>query len=581
MVVRQRGRQEGGSGHAKVRASRVDPALIPTSPPLPSRMDIPLSSDALDLALSPRQGGGDGEAGQDPLLLAVGLISGKVQLLQLDGFGSGGDNNNNSSSSDEGKAPTKKQKQDDALASSAASSSSSSSRSQSFAKRWTQRPSKKSLRCLDFAPDGRTIWAMSKEGSLHRLDVEQGGAIIETRKPTAANEGAPSRCLALPSGSISNTTELLISGDDDGIVKLWDGRTGAGAVRQWDHHFDWITDLHHAPYLEPPRMSREQREKEEADRRRREEKAKRRREGKKRARKGGDERSDDEEEVACDQPRQPGRERLVVTSGDGTLSVIDVRATTSAKQRQALKPGDPQPGVTVSEDQEDELLSLCSLPATGGSSGSSRLVVGTQLGLLSLWAPSRGLLDHVDRMPGHPASVDALVALDDTTVLTGSSDGLVRAVQVSGGGGKRFLGVVADHGSGGEGMPVERIKRRGGCLVSCGHGSEIKVTDVGALLESDDEDSDDDDEEEADAEELARRIVVPPVESEDEEAEEVSEGEEEEEAGGEDSDDEGDAEERAAAAAGAPRRGVARQRTLAAGGSERTALEGADFFADL
>lgn len=121
-------------------------------------------------------------------------------------------------------------------------------------------------------------------------------------------------------------------------------------------------------------------------------------------------------------------------------------------------------------------------------------MVGTQLGMLSLWAPARGLLDHVDRIPGHPSSVDALVTLDADTLLTGSSDGLVRVVQVLP---HKLLGVVADH----EGMPVERLRRKERWLASIGHGSEVKMTDVGPLLEDDDsgeEDGEDEEEEERD-----------------------------------------------------------------------------------
>lgn len=120
--------------------------------------------------------------------------------------------------------------------------------------------------------------------------------------------------------------------------------------------------------------------------------------------------------------------------------------------------------------------------------------------MLSLWAPSRGLLDHVDRIPGHPASVDAICALDADTVLTGSSDGLVRVVQVLP---HKLLGVVADHG----GLPVERITRKERWVVSIGHGPEARFTDVGPLLEPDSdedeeqsgEESDSDSDEEADA----------------------------------------------------------------------------------
>ena len=66
------------------------------------------------------------------------------------------------------------------------------------------------------------------------------------------------------------------------------------------------------------------------------------------------------------------RSRLVVTSGDGTLSVIDVHGG--------------KKGVEVSEDQEDELLSIA--PIKDGK----KLVVGTQLGILSLWAPDLSLI---------------------------------------------------------------------------------------------------------------------------------------------------------------------------------------------
>lgn len=38
--------------------------------------------------------------------------------------------------------------------------------------------------------------------------------------------------------------------------------------------------------------------------------------------------------------------------------------------------------------------------------------------------------DCVDRIPGHPASVDAIVALTDDIVATGSEDGMVRVMQI-------------------------------------------------------------------------------------------------------------------------------------------------------
>ncbi len=102
---------------------------------------------------------------------------------------------------------------------------------------------------------------------------------------------------------------------------------------------------------------------------------------------------------------------LVSTSGDGHLSAIDIR-------RSKAEP------LHVSADQEDELLSICKIK------GGDKFVVGTGLGILSIWDRTKGWDDSVDRMLGHPASVDAVVALTDDIVATGSEDGMVRVIQV-------------------------------------------------------------------------------------------------------------------------------------------------------
>lgn len=80
-------------------------------------------------------------------------------------------------------------------------------------------------------------------------------------------------------------------------------------MQSYDHHYDWITDLLWCDHLEPPVVRDD---------------AKRRK-----------------------QDDTSGRSRLVCTSGDGTMSVIDVRARRN--------------GVEVSDDQEDELLSVAAV----------------------------------------------------------------------------------------------------------------------------------------------------------------------------------------------------------------------------
>jgi len=180
---------------------------------------------------------------------------------------------------------------------------------------------------------------------------------------------------------------LLSTGDDDGIIKLWDPRQ-RDSIRTYTQHSDYITDF---LWLDD-------------------------------------------------------KKHLVATSGDGTLSVMDIRSKNPDL-------------VAQSEDQEDELLSVVAIK------GASKFVVGTQLGILSIFNRSTGWGDCVDRVPGHPLSVDALCTLPaalpnvDTTstILTGSSDGYVRAVRILP---TKMLGVVADHGD----WPVERIS------IGCGMG---------------------------------------------------------------------------------------------------------------
>jgi hypothetical protein len=58
-----------------------------------------------------------------------------------------------------------------------------------------------------------------------------------------------------------------------------------------------------------------------------------------------------------------------------------------------------------------------------------KVVCGSQEGVLNLFDYT-DIEDISDRFPGHPASVDALLALDDDIVLTGSSDGLIRIISI-------------------------------------------------------------------------------------------------------------------------------------------------------
>ncbi|SPO24348.1 probable WD repeat-containing protein JIP5 [Ustilago trichophora] len=422
-------------------------------------MDIPLSSDALDLTFHPSD---------DTNLLAVGLISGKIQLINYDAYISAP-----STSRTPLPPPPASKKSRTATSSSTADASGSNNGEKLYRKIWVSRPSKKSCRGLSFCPQGDSIYSISKDKSLFRTDSETGKVVDSW---IGVHEAAPSRVLPIDEG-------MVVTGDDDGVVRLWDPRKGGGVgvkeVRRWDHHFDWITDL---VYLDDLPLVKERKgDKGKGGRKSKVQLKKERKKARqaallREAQQGSGSNSDsnddddDDSDEDGEAPKKAGesRSRLIVTSGDGSLSSIDLRSSGPTSFEQ-------------SEDQEDELLSITSIRS------SSKLVVGTQLGILSLWTPSRGLLDHVDRVPGHPASVDTLVTLDSETVLTGSSDGLVRVVQILP---SKLLGVIASH----DGLPVERMKRKGVVLASIGHSNAVKFTDLTPLLEEDDEDGEEEDE---------------------------------------------------------------------------------------
>ncbi|KAF7978755.1 hypothetical protein HWV62_44778 [Athelia sp. TMB] len=267
------------------------------------------------------------------------------------------------------------------------------------------KPSKKSCRSLELNPSGEKLWSVGKAKNLQ--------APINRVKHVM--------------------THMLATGDDDGVVKLWDPRVPE-AIREHNHHYDFISDF---LWLED-------------------------------------------------------KKHLVVTSGDGTLSVLDVRN----KKKEPF---------AQSEDQEDELLSMVTIK-------------------------------------GHPSSIDALCALppsypsSHSTILTGSSDGLLRAVQLLP---TKLVGVIADHGE----FPIERVRvdmgGTGRWVGSAGHEEVLKMTDLKDIFEDEDENEEGEGMDEED-EEQGATVADLSGKGEDSDAdvsEEVPETE------GKDSDDEEDEEE--------------------------------------
>lgn len=181
---------------------------------------------------------------------------------------------------------------------------------------------------------------------------------------------------------------------------------------------------------------------------------------------------------------------LLATSSDGVLTIIDLRKGCAEKKKEATKPGiepvkinpDTKQGPfrlsRKSDDQEDELLSMTLMKH------GKKVVVGTQQGVLNFW--SFGTWGDIsDRFPGHPQSIDALLKVDEDTLLTGSSDGVVRILQVQP---DQLLGVLGDHG----GFPVEKLKFGADKKVigSLSHDAFVRLWDASIFFDDDDDDED-------------------------------------------------------------------------------------------
>lgn len=126
---------------------------------------------------------------------------------------------------------------------------------------------------------------------------------------------------------------------------------------------------------------------------------------------------------------------------------------------------------------------------------------GSQSGVLALW--SWGYWnDCSDRFPGHPESVDALVKFDEDTIITGSSDGLLRVINILP---NKLLGVLGAHA---DDMPVERLALAGdkAVLASMSHDSCVKLWDLSVLQDEDGPDSSE--WEEAGSEEAAEGLAA-------------------------------------------------------------------------
>jgi WD40 repeat protein len=178
---------------------------------------------------------------------------------------------------------------------------------------------------------------------------------------------------------------------------------------------------------------------------------------------------------------------LLSIGGDAVLCAYDLRVGSKSYNDRESQ----QNKASRSDDQEAELSCVC-LCKSG-----RKVLCGTQDGVILVFSWGRWG-DCSDRFPGHPETVDCMLRVDESTVLTGSSDGLIRVLSVHPnkareGGHTLFLclldsidsisisivqvlGVLGDH----EDFPVEAMVRTadGRLLASIAHDEKVRFWDT-------------------------------------------------------------------------------------------------------
>jgi WD40 repeat protein len=155
---------------------------------------------------------------------------------------------------------------------------------------------------------------------------------------------------------------------------------------------------------------------------------------------------------------------ILSVGGDATLCYYDLRKHSNAER---------------SDDQEAELHCVDIIKH------GKKVVAGTQDGVILVFSWGRWG-DCSDRYPGHPETIDCMYKVDENTICTGSSDGMIRVVAIQP---NKILGVLGDH----EDFPVEGMQRNrdGRVLASYSHDNRVRFWDVSMFADDVDEDPED------------------------------------------------------------------------------------------
>ncbi|KAG8579293.1 hypothetical protein GDO81_010796 [Engystomops pustulosus] len=97
---------------------------------------------------------------------------------------------------------------------------------------WSSGHHLKSCRDVAFSSDGQQLFTVSKDKSIHILNVEEGKLV---KRITKAHESALNRLLLIDEN-------LFATGDDSGMLKVWDLRRGT-AFMEMKNHEEYISDM--------------------------------------------------------------------------------------------------------------------------------------------------------------------------------------------------------------------------------------------------------------------------------------------------------------------------------------------------
>ncbi|XP_053574577.1 LOW QUALITY PROTEIN: WD repeat-containing protein 55 [Bombina bombina] len=250
---------------------------------------------------------------------------------------------------------------------------------------WSSGHHLKSCRDSAFSIDGQQLFTVSKDKSVHILNVEEGKLVKRISK---AHDSAINSLLLIDEN-------IFATGDDSGMLKVWDLRRDV-AFMEMKNHEEYISDM------------------------------------------------------AIDQ----NKKMLLTTSGDGTMGVFNIK-----RRRFEL----------LSEFQNGDLTSVAIMKrgkkvVCGSSEGSVYLFNWNGFGATS------------DRFAVKAESIDCMIPITDNIVCTGSTDGIIRAINILP---NRVVGSVGQH----PGEPIEQLakSRDGRLLASCAHDQKVKFWDTSSL----------------------------------------------------------------------------------------------------